>query len=162
MLFLNHDSTYLLPRRAWPPKPQEMLNRTRTYSFGSICLGSLVFGVRQAVQGLSSFLERKRVPCIPSLLNLLLFGSWGTTSWAYVYVGLYGYSFTKAGENVNVLFRNKGFDDMAKNSLAGNVLFIVNTTIGLLTGFAGFMMCTFEYRAFWRSGLNDPTTDAFV
>lgn len=68
-----------------------------------------------------------------------------TNEMAYVYVGMYGYSYSAGAKNATALLQTKGWDGIAKYKLAGNILFIPNLTIGLLTGFCGLVFGTFEY-----------------
>lgn len=145
---------------------KEMLNRARTYSFGSICFGSLYFGMLQMLTGLSSFLASKRVPLLPTLLNWMaskiatIFDD--LSEWSYVYIGMYGYSYSSGANNVYTLFANKGFDGIVKYKLAGNIMFMANLAIGLLTGFCGLVFGIFEYGIMWQSGLANPTSDGFL
>ena len=145
---------------------KEMLNRARTYSFGSICFGSLYFGMLQMLTGLSSFLASKRVPLLPTLLNWMaskiatIFDD--LSEWSYVYIGMYGYSYSSGANNVYTLFANKGFDGIVEYKLAGNITFMSNLAIGLLTGFCGLVFGIFEYGIMWQSGLANPTSDGFL
>ena len=65
--------------------------------------------------------------------------------WAYVYVGVYGYSFAAAGRNIDTLLQNKGIKDIVEEKLAGNIMLMPNMAIGLLTGFCGLAFGVFEY-----------------
>lgn len=145
---------------------QELLARARTYSFGSICFGSLFFGITSILQGLSTFLWRHSVPFLPRVLDWTLIQLKKLTSdvneYAYVYIGMYGYSFSAAGKNAKSLLRNKGWENVVQYHLAGNILFMANMTIGLLTGFIGLICSTYEYRALARMSLNNPTADGFL
>jgi len=54
--------------------------------------------------------------------------------WAFVYVGLYGYSFMDAGKNVMTLFRSRGWTTIITDNLIDNVLAMVSVGVGILTG----------------------------
>lgn len=144
---------------------QDTLTRARSYSFGSICVESLFFGVYQMVHGLSQFLSSLHVPLLPRLLDGFTWCISRFTSiseWTYVYIGLYGYSYTSAERNITTLFKNNDMDVMLRNKFAGNILFMSNMTIGLLTGVCGLIFGTFGYRAWRRSGLPNPASDGFL
>eukprot|EP00977_Amphora_coffeiformis_P024075 scaffold15034_cov181-Amphora_coffeaeformis.AAC.7 len=57
--------------------------------------------------------------------------------WAYVFVGVYGYSYLESGRRVMELFRAKGFTSIITNSLVGYVLGFTQFAVALLTGAAG-------------------------
>ncbi|KAL7535905.1 hypothetical protein ACHAWF_005309 [Thalassiosira exigua] len=143
----------------------ETLNKTRTYGFGSICFGSLFFGVVQVLQGLSSYLLSKSVPYLPRALDWILLKIGGVidevNEWAYVYIGLYGYSYTNAAKNVTTLFQNKGWDRVVKFRLAGNIVTMASMSIGMITGFSGMMHGATQGYLFTNSGLLYPTVDGF-
>ena len=54
--------------------------------------------------------------------------------WAFVFVGLYGYTFVEAGKNVMTLFRMRGWTTIITDNLAQGVLGLVSVAIGLITG----------------------------
>ena len=61
--------------------------------------------------------------CLQSLMEYF-------NRWAYVYVGIYGYNFTKAGKAVFELFKQRGFDAIINDDLIGNVLGFAALGIG--------------------------------
>jgi len=144
---------------------KEMLTRARTYSFGSICFGSLFFSIVHTIEGLRSFLWAKHVPLLPRLLDMILTTIYSVlgdvNEFACVYVGLYGYSYTAAAKNATMVIHNQGWDGIVKYHLAANVMFMANIAIGLLTGFCGLIFGAFEYSISESSGLTNPTADGF-
>jgi hypothetical protein len=58
--------------------------------------------------------------------------------WAFVYVGLYGYSYIEAGKNVISLFKNRGWEAIIADDLVGNVFFILSLCIGGLCAAMGY------------------------
>jgi hypothetical protein len=54
--------------------------------------------------------------------------------WAFVFVGLYGYPFIEAGENVMMLLQSRGWTAIITNNLAQGVLGLVSVAIGLIMG----------------------------
>jgi hypothetical protein len=53
---------------------------------------------------------------------------------AYVYVGLYGYSYLQAGKQVFGLFKSRGWEAIIADDLVGNVLLLVSVIVGGLIG----------------------------
>ena len=115
--------------------------RTMTTSFGSICFGSLIVAILQAVRTLVNVLRTEDnsillclADCILSCLESIV---QYFNKWAYVYVGLYGYSYLQAGKNVMTLFKNRGWDAIVADDLVSNTLFLVSLVVGLVSGGIG-------------------------
>lgn len=146
---------------------RETLDKASTYSSGSVCYGSLHFGFLQMLQGLSNFIRKRRkiheaIPnAIDRLVSFILRSTGEINEYAFVYVGMYGYPYTEASQNVSTLLRNKGWDGVVRDKLAGNILMMANVTIGMITGFAGLTYSAFQYKAIWRSGFSTPSSDGF-
>jgi hypothetical protein len=60
--------------------------------------------------------------------------------WAFIYVGLYGYSFLDAGKNVMSLFKDRGLTALIADDLVGNVLMFVSLVIGYCVGGFGLLL----------------------
>ena len=118
--------------------------RAMTYSFGSICFGSLIVAVIQAVkqvlhnmreQGDSGLacLAECLIGCIEQLVEYF-------NQWAYVFVGLYGFSFMEAGKNVMTLFKSRGWTVIIADMLVESVLSMVAMGVGVLTGLINILV----------------------
>lgn len=121
------------------------LYRSLTYSFGSICMGSLLVAIIQAARSLVRQAEEQArrdgdglgsillclAQCILSLLEA--FAEY-FNKWAFIYVGLYGYSYLEAGKNVITLFQQRGWTTIISDNLTARVLGMMSFTIGLITG----------------------------
>lgn len=116
--------------------------RAMTTSFGSICFGSLLVAIIQAIRALVSSARDGDnqilvciadciLSCIESLLEYF-------NKWAFIYVGLYGYGYIEAGKNVMTLFRNRGWEAIIADDLVGNVFFILSLCVGGLCSAAGY------------------------
>ena len=117
---------------------RESHNRALTYSFGSICLGSLLVAIIQAIK---SFVESAReqddsllrcladclLGCLETLMEMF-------NEWAFVYVGLYGYSFTDAARNVITLFKTRGWTTIITDYMVDRVLMMISVGNGLVAG----------------------------
>ncbi|KDO30254.1 hypothetical protein SPRG_19805 [Saprolegnia parasitica CBS 223.65] len=118
------------------------LKRTLTTSFGSICLGSLIVAILQALRQLAEEARRSGdaaaciaeciLGCLQSLMEYF-------NRWAFVYVGIYGYKFTDAGKAVIGLFRDRGFDTIINDDLIGNVLLFASLGVGFLCAGLGLV-----------------------
>jgi hypothetical protein len=116
-----------------------------TTSFGSICFGSLIVAIIQALKslaqqarengdaGILACIAEWILACLQSLVEYF-------NKWAFIYVGLYGYSYLEAGKNVITLFKNRGWDAIIADDLIGNVLFLVSIIVGGLTGVVGIIV----------------------
>lgn len=126
------------------PAIQYSLARTLSYSFGSVCLGSLLVSI---VDFLKFLLDQTRnqdgrsngvVLCIVSCLmgileNLLEYFN----KWAFIYVGLYGYKYQVAGTLVMTLFKERGWTVLINDHLVAHVLGFMVFTIGLFSALFG-------------------------
>jgi hypothetical protein len=118
--------------------------RSLTTSFGSICLGSLIVAIIQAVKELihslrengDSFIEC----CAECLLGLLQSLVEYFNKWAYVYVGLYGMSFMEAGSSVMTLFRNRGWTAIVADMMVDTVLMMVSFGVGAITSLSAVLL----------------------
>ena len=115
------------------------LKRAITYSFGSICFGSLIVAVINVVIDSLRRSQRNRncvlLFCvITCLLEFFERIAEYFNKWAFIYVGLYGYDYMTAGKNVVTLFRARGWSSIISNNLVNRTLTMVATFIGLATG----------------------------
>jgi hypothetical protein len=112
------------------------LRRSCTTSFGSICMGSLLVAIIQALKqlarqaqeddgGVLACLAACILQCLEDILRYI-------NRWAYVYVGIYGYKFTDAAKAVFELFANRGFDAIINDDLTQSVLVFAGLCIGLV------------------------------
>lgn len=54
--------------------------------------------------------------------------------WAYVFVGIYGYSYLESGKKVYELFQARGWTAIITNSLVSYVLVFTSFTIAIISG----------------------------
>lgn len=123
----------------------DSLVRSLTYSFGSICFGSLLVAAIQVCRTLVENARRQGnngivmcildclLGCIERLVDYF-------NKWNYVYVGLYGYSYTEAGHKVMSLFAQRGWTTIINDDLVTNVLSLMSLVIGCLTGCVGLAL----------------------
>lgn len=113
--------------------------RTLTTSFGSICFGSLIVAIIQALRQIVHMAKDNDDigPMIACCIDCILSCIEGLVEyfnkWAFVYVGLYGYGYCEAGKNVMTLFRDRGWDAIIADDLVGSVLGLLSMVTGLIT-----------------------------
>ncbi|OQR95213.1 hypothetical protein ACHHYP_00183 [Achlya hypogyna] len=118
------------------------LKRSLTTSFGSICLGSLIVAILQALRQLAEEARRQgdAAACIAECILGCLQGLMEYFNrWAFVYVGIYGYKFTDAGKAVIGLFRDRGFEAIIADDLIGNALGFSSLGVGILCAGLGLI-----------------------
>jgi hypothetical protein len=126
--------------------------RSLTYSFGSICFGSLLQAIVSVFRYLLENARNQRnrendnacgaillciLECLARLLEDILEYF---NQWAYVFCGIYGYSYLESGKAVMELFRSRGFTAVITDNLVGYVLGFTTFAVALLTGIAGYMI----------------------
>ena len=131
------------------PATRDSFFRATTYSFGSICLGSLIVAILEATREMvrsarnseDGILVCLADCCLGILESLVEYFN----KWAFVFVGLYGFTFVEAGKNVINLFKSRGWDTIITDNLCDRVLLLVSLGVGVLTGsfLDLFMIMTF-------------------
>jgi hypothetical protein len=114
--------------------------RTMTTSFGSICFGSLLVAIIQAIRQLAETARQNDelgstlACCIDCILGCLESIIEYFNKWAFVYVGVYGFGYCEAGKNVMTLFKDRGWEAVIADDLVGMVLGMMSLIVGAITG----------------------------
>jgi len=121
--------------------------RALTFSFGSICFGAFLVSIVRALRVTLQYARQNDdaqflvcileciLRCIEDVIDYL-------NKWAYIYVGIYGFSYLEAGREVFNLFQNKGWTVIITDDLVDNVLFMISVAIGLVSGTLAYFMGT--------------------
>jgi hypothetical protein len=130
---------YFLPEHQMPPNPtSSALKRACTTSFGSICLGSLIVAVIEALKAILNRMRRHNnsfaAACGACLLGCLENIIRYINKYAYTYCALYGQSYCDAAKSTFELFESRGFDAVINDDLTGSVLMLATFIGGLVTG----------------------------
>mmetsp|Transcript_16067 Transcript_16067/g.21009 ORF Transcript_16067/g.21009 Transcript_16067/m.21009 type:complete len:497 (+) Transcript_16067:155-1645(+) len=153
--------------RFWAPALSDSLFRAVTYSFGSICLGSLLVAIIRSLRALEHYTRENEdfaivrcviqciLSCIESIIEYM-------NRWAYVYVGLYGFNYIEAGRNVITLFQNKGWSSIIADDLASNVLLMISIGIGVATGLVGMLIGWSDPNLFSALGFQNGSGPGFL
>jgi hypothetical protein len=140
------------------------LFRSLTYSFGSICCGSLLQALvsllRYLVETARNERDRDNGCCGIILCILECLTRWLEdileyfNQWAFVYVGIYGFSYLESGRRVLELFRARGWTSIITDNLTGYVLGVITLAVGFLTGAIGLFVETLV-----SNNLHDPDSE---
>jgi len=136
------------------------VSRSCTYSFGSICFGSLLVALIQAVRALiesarqSDDANQLLVCIVDCLLSCIQGLVEYFNKWAFVYVGIYGYGYCEAGKNVMTLFSGRGWDVIIADDLVDKCLGLVNL---LLAGMIGSIGLLLESTTTWFDEFKDAS-----
>jgi len=151
----------------WSSAIKDSFWRATTYSFGSICLGSLLVAVVQALRALAHQARQNEdmqllaclveciLACIQDIIEYF-------NKWAYVYVGLYGFGYVQAGREVVQLFQNKGWTVIITDDLTDRVLMMVSIGVGVLTGFAGLAITLADQSIFGNLNVENVPAAGFL
>lgn len=127
------------------PAVNDSFVRASTFSFGSICLGSLLTAILQVLHQAARTARRRGranelllciLECITGFLERLVSYF---NKWSYIYIGLYGYDYLTAGQKVMSLFSERGWTAIINDSLVNRVLVLMCVIIGALTGCIGLL-----------------------
>lgn len=122
--------------------------RTITTSFGSVCFGSLIVAIIEATRQLVETMKNNDdigpalACCIDCILGCIQGLIEYFNKWAYVYVGLYGFGYCEAGQNVMQLFRDRGWEVVIADDIVGTVLGLLSLVVGLVTSGIGVLLAS--------------------
>eukprot|EP00560_Eucampia_antarctica_P008603 CAMPEP_0197826074 /NCGR_PEP_ID=MMETSP1437-20131217/3073_1 /TAXON_ID=49252 ORGANISM="Eucampia antarctica, Strain CCMP1452" /NCGR_SAMPLE_ID=MMETSP1437 /ASSEMBLY_ACC=CAM_ASM_001096 /LENGTH=506 /DNA_ID=CAMNT_0043426339 /DNA_START=154 /DNA_END=1674 /DNA_ORIENTATION=+ len=128
---------------------QGSLFRTLTTSFGSVCFGSLVVSIIQALKAIVESLRNNSgndaadnccLCCFECILNCIEDVAEYFNKYAFVYVGLYGYSYMEAGKNVMTLFDLRGFSVIISDQLVSSALNFMTLSVALISAGIGILI----------------------
>lgn len=143
------------------------LYRSVTTSFGSICFGSLIVAILQALRTMADMAKRRAneennggLACLACMAECILGCLQNimeyVNQWAYVYVGVYGYPFRTSGKAVMDLFNNRGWTAVINDDLTSSALSFGALGVGIVTCCIGLLMVHFS-PVEWFSALGDRT-----
>lgn len=143
--------------------------RSVTTSFGSICFGSLIVAIIEALRQIVNMardnddLGAALACCIDCLLSCIEGLVEYFNRWAYIYVGLYGFGYCEAGKNVMGLFKDRGWEAIIADDIVGSVLGLVSLVVGLIT--AGTAVLTVNQSGWFDDiivAFDNSTTQVYV
>jgi Plasma-membrane choline transporter len=143
-------SWYFLHPNNMPKNPTaESLKRASTTSFGTICLGSLLVAIVQAIRTVvessrdsENTFVRCFVECILYCLESLLRYF---NRWAFAINAIYGTSYMESGRRAWSLLSSRGLDAIVNDDLIGMVLVIASLVSGLVVAGLGALISKFGF-----------------
>jgi Plasma-membrane choline transporter len=130
---------------AFSPAIMDSFSRATSYSFGSICFGSLLVAIIQTVERIVHSMRHREqnsvMLCIMEcLLSFLQRVGKYFNKWAFVYVGLYGYDYVTAGRKALELFQSRGWSSIISDNLVYRMLMLVCIVVGAVSGLVGMFL----------------------
>ncbi|PJF17463.1 Choline transporter-like domain-containing protein [Paramicrosporidium saccamoebae] len=146
-VFATH---YFTPRGQRADKATSgAFSRAVTYSFGSVCLGSLIVALIQLLRiVLKSATEKNSiagavVDCILEWVeSLVAYFNY----YAYTQIAIYGKSFVQASRDTWELIKRHGVDAIVNDNLTGTTTSMLSLAIGFCCGFVSFLLSYLIYR----------------
>lgn len=137
----------------------QSLYRSCTYSFGSICFGSLLNAIITALRVMTQQAQENSINndqdgaallycCLTCILSLLEDIIEYFNQWAFIFVGIWGLDYLESGKRVLELFQARGVTSIISNGLANYVLTNVVIFTSLMGGLFGYIVAH-DWVAFW-------------
>lgn len=127
----------------------DSMKRSLTTTFGSICFGSLLVAAVQFLRFVVNMLRQQReenhrsrrnsggtsilLCCLDCMMGIIEDLMQYFNKWAFIYVGVYGYNYTKAGKKVMTLFQDRGWSVIINDGIIQSVLNFISLFILALT-----------------------------
>ncbi|OQR81239.1 PNS1-like protein [Achlya hypogyna] len=141
-----------------------------TLSFGSICFGSLVVSIIETIKTILEVFRQLAsqsgnsvavclLGCLECIIGCISRIVQYFNKYAYSYVGIYGFSFIRAGKETYELFEKMGWSAVANDSLVDNVLLIGSAMVGLASAAAAYGVVTWDIKSnneLYTQNLSNP------
>ena len=152
----------------WDDGLNQAICHSTTFSFGSICFGSLLASFVQALKWthrLFSSQTNRCGRCVTWAIDCCLSCVQGMVEyfnkWAFVMVGIHGESYISSGREVIRLFKARNWVGIVADGLADMVMFCMKLAIALVTGLVGWWLVKYDNNIFVGIGI-DPEDDDLV
>lgn len=126
----------------------QSLRRSLSYSFGSICFGSLIVALIQLLRFVLNMAHDRDsiagaiIDCILGIIqNLVEYFNY----YAYTQIAIYGKPYVQAAKDTWNLVKSRGIDAVVNDSLVGTCTGMVSLGIGLISGAATFAISALIY-----------------
>ncbi|KAJ5078237.1 protein pns1 [Anaeramoeba ignava] len=130
-------ASYYFLKGDMPKDPTlKSLKRAFTFSFGSICLGSLIVAVIKTLRWIARSGHKNRNDCVRCLcIYCLNFLDWLVqffNQFAYGYISIYGMNFFQASKKTFHLFKERGLTALINDDLIGGVVNLAAISTGII------------------------------
>ncbi|CAO3640172.1 unnamed protein product [Cunninghamella blakesleeana] len=136
------------------------LKRALTYSFGSICFGSLLIALIEFIRYLLSIARASNdnpvcgfFLCIADCIMGCFEGffEW-FNNYAFSGVAIYGRSYIESAKRTWTLIKDRGIEALINDNLINNVLFLGGLLVAVLSSLLGYLYLIISKPAFNQSG----------
>ncbi|KAJ3434542.1 protein pns1 [Anaeramoeba flamelloides] len=114
------------------------LRRASTYSFGSICLSSIIVAIIKTLRSLARTALKNENQVVKCIFNCILsFVEWLSeyfNAYALIHVAIYGKSLLKSSKATWTLLKERGIFALINDDLIGNVLLLASAVTGIVSG----------------------------
>ncbi|KAF3921734.1 hypothetical protein ABW21_db0208473 [Orbilia brochopaga] len=158
-----------------PPRHPTLgaFRRAMTYSFGSICLGSLIVSIIQMLRQAASVASNDAaqsgdilqcvVFCIAScILSIIEWAVEFLNEYAYSYIALYGKAYFPAAKATWNLIKDRGIDALIQDCLINPVLTMGAVFVGYLCALLGYLWLEFTKPSYNERGTYTAVIMAFA
>ncbi|KAL7558097.1 hypothetical protein ACA910_020047 [Epithemia clementina (nom. ined.)] len=152
----------------WDDGLNQAICHSLTFSFGSICFGSLAASTIQALKWVHRMFASQTNrcgKCVTGLIDCILCFIQGLieyfNKWAFVMVGIHGDSYIQGGREIIRLFKVRNWTGIVEDGLADLVMFFMKLAIALVTGLTGWWLVNRDDDIFAGVGI-DPEDDDLI
>lgn len=146
--------------------------RAMTYSFGSICFGSLIVSIIQLLKQAANIAQQSEATdgniiacclwaCAGCILSLLQWVIEYFNHYAYSYIALYGDAYIPAAKATWTLMKDRGLDTLVNDLLVDPVLTIGAVCVGYLCALLAYLYLIFTNPAYNEGNRFTPVLMAF-
>ena len=147
--------------------------RALTYSFGSICFGSLIVAIINMLRQACSIAQQNSAAsgniateilfCVlQCLIGLLDWAVQFINRYAFSYIALYGKSYIAAAKDTWTMIKNRGVDALVNECLIGPVLTMGATFVAYACALLAYLYLEFTNPAYNSQGQFTPVVVAFA
>jgi hypothetical protein len=151
---------FLYPQGAPSNVSTSSFRRASTYSFGSICMGSLIVAAIRTIRLVLSYLRGMAarennlivvciVCCIQCIFAMIESIVRYINQYAYVYIAIYGLDYIEAAKRTFSLLQTRGFDAIINDTLIDSALTVISIMTALLTGLISALVAGLIFKLEW-------------
>ncbi|ANB15630.1 Pns1p [Sugiyamaella lignohabitans] len=168
--YYSYKSDQGMPK--WPALGA--FKRAMTYSFGSICFGSLVVAVINLIRDLLNLAQQVNADnggnpivtlvlcCVQCIVGIINWAVQYFNNFAYTYIALYGKAYIPAAKDTWTIVKARGIDALINDALIGNVLTFGSMFVAYVAALFAYLFLRFTHPAYNSSGGYYPIVVGFA
>lgn len=167
-LCLHHHRLHRDANSWWDDGLNAAICHSCTLSFGSICFGSLLASIVQALKWthrMAAKFDNKLMKCVAAVIDCFLSCVQNAVEyfnkWAYTFVGLHGEGYIQSGKQVISLFKQRGWTALVNDHLADAVMFTMKISVSLLSALGGWWLVNHDNDIFEGVGVSSEGDDVY-